>query len=78
MPPFITPLVVEQAKQSRSNLVSRILLNTIAGIAVRIDPDIEQIKSGNYAAGTGAAKKVIGKDANKQHYMRYFNRAYGK
>ncbi|KAG0049048.1 hypothetical protein BGZ83_006124 [Gryganskiella cystojenkinii] len=76
-PPFITPLIVEQAKQTRSNLISRILLNTIAGIAIRIDPQIEQStsKAGSSDFNASTGKKTT--DANKQKYMRYFNRAYG-
>ncbi|KAF8927384.1 hypothetical protein BGZ58_010423 [Dissophora ornata] len=67
-PPFITPLIVERAKQTRSDQVSRILLNTIAGIALRIDPDIET---------TSGAVRINNPASNKAQYMRYFHRAYG-
>ncbi|KAF9579155.1 hypothetical protein BGW38_004694, partial [Lunasporangiospora selenospora] len=88
-PPFITPLIIERAKQTRSNQVSRILLNTIAGIAIRIDPDIENTGSSsaatasrsgtnNVSGGNGnGEKKGSSHDNNRAQYMRYFNRAYG-
>ncbi|KAG0331677.1 hypothetical protein BG000_010699, partial [Podila horticola] len=69
-PPFITKLIVERAKKTRSNQVSRILLNTIAGIAIRIDPDIENQHSNGPSKPAGSAQ-------HKQQYMRYFQRAYG-
>ncbi|KAG0034642.1 hypothetical protein BGZ82_005658 [Podila clonocystis] len=69
-PPFITKLIVERAKKTRSNQVSRILLNTIAGIAIRIDPDIENQHSSGPSKPAGSAQ-------HKQQYMRYFQRAYG-
>ncbi|KAF9209574.1 hypothetical protein BGZ59_010039, partial [Podila verticillata] len=68
-PPFITKLIVERAKKTRSNQVSRILLNTIAGIAIRIDPDIENQHSNGPSKPAGSAQ-------HKQQYMRYFQRAY--
>ncbi|KAG0362362.1 hypothetical protein BGZ54_008653 [Gamsiella multidivaricata] len=70
-PPFITPLIVERAKQTRSNQVSRILLNTIAGIAIRIDPDIENMLTmtmsiGGSGTGTGtrAGTWTVQKDSH--------------
>ncbi|KAF9433354.1 hypothetical protein BGZ76_009562 [Entomortierella beljakovae] len=69
-PPFITPLIVERAKQTRSDQTSRILLNTITGIAIRIDPSIEN------APGSGSQTNTDS-EGNKAKYMRYFNRAYG-
>ncbi|KAF9185631.1 hypothetical protein BGZ51_002516 [Haplosporangium sp. Z 767] len=71
-PPFVTRLIVERARQTRSDLISRILLSTIAGIAARIDPDFEN------TSNSGAAKeKSNTNEDDKMQYMRYFNRAYG-
>lgn len=72
-PPFVTPLVVERAKQTRTKLVSRILLNTIAGIAIRIDPDIESTIVG----GASTTRRVTPEE-NKAEYLRCFDRACGK
>ncbi|KAF9359795.1 hypothetical protein BGX34_008130 [Mortierella sp. NVP85] len=70
-PPFVTPLVVERAKQTRTKLVSRILLNTIAGIAIRINPDIESTIVG----GASITRRVTPEE-NKAEYLRCFDRAY--
>lgn len=53
--------------------MSRILLNTIAGIAVRIDPDIESTIVG----GASTTRRVTPEE-NKAQYLRYFDRAHGK
>ncbi|KAF8945291.1 hypothetical protein BGZ47_002923 [Haplosporangium gracile] len=68
-PPFMTRLVVERAKQTRSNQTSRMLLNVIAGIALRLDPEIENM-------GISVARKTD-PVANKAQCTRYFRRAFG-
>ncbi|KAK3834197.1 MAG: hypothetical protein JOS17DRAFT_773108 [Linnemannia elongata] len=68
-PPFMTRLVVERAKQTRSNQTSRMLLNVIAGIALRLDPEIENM-------GIPVARKTD-PVANKAQCTRYFRRAFG-
>ncbi|KAK3839983.1 MAG: hypothetical protein J3R72DRAFT_173922 [Linnemannia gamsii] len=68
-PPFMTRLVIERAKQTRSNQISRMLLNIIAGIAIRLDPDIEN-------TGIPVARKTD-PVANKAQSTRYFRRAFG-
>ncbi|KAF9123475.1 hypothetical protein BGW39_008925 [Mortierella sp. 14UC] len=68
-PPFMTRLVIERAKQTRSNQISRMLLNIIAGIALRLDPEIENI-------GIPVARKTD-PVANKAQCTRYFRRAFG-
>ncbi|KAG0279245.1 hypothetical protein BGZ95_001834 [Linnemannia exigua] len=68
-PPFMTRLVVERARQTRSNQISRMLLNIIAGIAIRLDPDIEN-------TGIPVARKTD-PVANKAQSTRYFRRAFG-
>jgi hypothetical protein len=65
----MTRLVIERAKQTRSNQISRMLLNIIAGIALRLDPEIENI-------GIPVARKTD-PIANKIQSTRYFRRAYG-
>ncbi|ORZ29090.1 hypothetical protein BCR41DRAFT_366743 [Lobosporangium transversale] len=90
-PPFITPLIVERATQTRSNQVSRILLNTITGIAIRINPDIENTpapsllsnnalapqRSAVTATSAASSSSPVPTATNKIQYMRYFKRAYG-
>ncbi|KAF9909420.1 hypothetical protein EC991_008559 [Linnemannia zychae] len=68
-PPFMTRLVIERAKQTRSNQISRMLLNVIAGIALRLDPEIENI-------GIPVSRKTD-PVANKAQCTRYFRRAFG-
>ncbi|KAF9141580.1 hypothetical protein BGX30_004543 [Mortierella sp. GBA39] len=68
-PPFMTRLVVERAKQTRSNQTSRMLLNVIAGIALRLDPEIENM-------GIPVARKTD-PVANNAQCTRYFRRAFG-
>lgn len=65
----MTRLVVERAKQTRSNQTSRMLLNVIAGIALRLDPEIENM-------GIPVARKTD-PVANKAQCTRYFRRAFG-
>ncbi|KAI1316298.1 hypothetical protein EDD11_010141 [Mortierella claussenii] len=65
-PPFITPLIVQRAMHTKSNQVSRMLLNIIAGIAIRMEPDIENMST----TATAPAD-------SKSQSIRYFNRAYG-
>ena len=52
--------------------MSRILLNVIAGVAIRIDPDIE-----NMTTAGGVKKSHKNAASNKVQYTRYFKRAYG-
>ncbi|KAF9088003.1 hypothetical protein BGX23_007714 [Mortierella sp. AD031] len=68
-PPFITRLIVERARQTRSNQTSRMLLNTIAGIALRLDPEIENFNV--------PVPRKTDSAANKAQCSRYFKRAFG-
>ncbi|KAF9381346.1 hypothetical protein BGX21_002123 [Mortierella sp. AD011] len=72
-PPHITPLIVERARKTRFEQVSLMLLNTIIGIAIRIDPSIEN----DSTTGTNTAPQKANQTENKAPYTRYFDRAYG-